>query len=143
MRGFTCGAFDLLHAGHALMLEECRKYCDYLIVGLQVDPSIDRSDKNKPVQSLDERLVMIKAIRWVDEVIQYTTEQDLYDLLKELYQTNRVDLRIVGADWAGKKFTGHELPLDVIFNSRDHGYSTSELRRRVYEAEAKGACVGR
>jgi glycerol-3-phosphate cytidylyltransferase len=143
MRGFTCGAFDLLHAGHALMLEECRKYCDYLIVGLQVDPSVDRSNKNKPVQSLDERLVMIKAIRWVDEVIQYTTEQDLYDLLKELHQTNRIDLRIVGADWAGKKFTGHELPINVIFNSRDHGYSTSELRRRVYEAEAKGVCIGR
>ena len=131
IKGFTCGAFDLLHAGHALMLEECKSYCDYLVVGLQRDPSIDRKNKNKPVQTYEERDIMIKAIRWVDEVVYYDTEKDLYDLLKNI----DVDIRIVGADWKDKPFTGHDLPLKVVFNSRDHGYSTSSLRSRVHQAE--------
>ena len=129
--GFTCGAFDLLHAGHALMLEECKNHCDYLIVGLQKDPSIDRKNKNKPVQDYKERDIMIKSIRWIDKVVYYDTEYDLYKLLKDLAP----DIRIVGADWKGKKFTGHDLPIKVIFNSRDHSYSTSSLRERVYQAE--------
>ena len=132
-KGFTCGAFDLLHAGHALMFEECKKHCDYLIVGLQRDPSVDRKNKNKPVQEYEERDIMLKSIRWVDEVVYYDTEEDLHGLLKTL----KIDVRIVGEDWKGKPFTGHELPIRVVFNSRDHEYSTSNLRKRVYEAEKK------
>tara|TARA_E500000331_G_C17256325_1_gene713230 strand:+ start:1732 stop:2154 length:423 start_codon:yes stop_codon:yes gene_type:complete len=130
--GFTCGAFDMLHAGHALMLKECKDHCDYLIVGLQRDPNIDRPDKNKPVQSYDERDIMLKSIRWVDEVVYYDTEDDLSDLLRIL----SIDVRIIGADWKGKEFTGHELGIPVVFNSRDHGYSTSDLRHRVFIAES-------
>ena len=129
--GFTCGAFDLLHAGHALMLEEWKNHCDYLIVGLQKDPSIDRKNKNKPVQDYKERDIMIKSIRWIDKVVYYDTEYDLYKLLQDLAP----DIRIVGADWKGEKFTGYDLPIKVIFNSRDHSYSTSSLRERVYQAE--------
>lgn len=131
LRGFTCGAFDLLHAGHALMLKECKDHCDYLIVGLQRDPSVDRKNKNKPVQDYEERDIMIRSIKWVDEVVYYDTEEDLYELLKSI----NIDVRIVGADWQGKPFTGHDLPINVVFNSRDHGYSTSSLRERVYQAE--------
>jgi len=130
-KGFTCGAFDLLHAGHALMLKECKNHCDYLIVGLQRDPSVDRKNKNKPVQDYEERDIMIRSIKWVDEVVYYDTEEDLYELLKSI----DIDVRIVGADWQGKPFTGHDLPINVVFNSRDHGYSTSSLRERVYQAE--------
>ena len=131
--GFTCGAFDLLHTGHALMLKECKDHCDYLIVGLQRDPSLDRPDKNKPVQTYEERNIMISSIKWVDKIVYYDTESDLSELLKTL----DIDVRIIGADWEGKEYTGHELPIPVVFNSRDHGYSTSSLRRRVYEAEDK------
>ena len=130
-KGFTCGAFDLLHAGHALMLKECKDHCDYLVVGLQRDPSVDRKNKNKPVQDYEERDIMIRSIKWVDEVVYYDTEEDLYELLKSI----DIDVRIVGADWQGKPFTGHDLPINVVFNSRDHGYSTSSLRERVYQAE--------
>lgn len=129
--GFTCGAFDLLHAGHVLMLEECRQHCDELVVGLQSDPSIDRRTKNKPVQSFEERLTMLRSIKWVDDIVFYDTEAELYDLL----EATMPDVRIVGEDWKGKEFTGHDLPIRVVFNSRDHGYSTSELRQRVFAAE--------
>ncbi len=129
--GFTCGAFDLLHAGHALMLEECKDHCDYLIAGLQRDPSVDRPDKNKPIQSYEERKIMLSSIKWVDEVVFYDTEKDLEELLKTL----DIDVRIIGSDWKDKKFTGCELPIPVVFNSRDHGYSTTDLRYRVYIAE--------
>ena len=131
VRGFTCGAFDLLHAGHALMLKECKEHCDYLIVGLQKDPSVDRPEKNSPVQDYEERDIMIKSIKWVDEVVYYNTENDLYELLKSC----DIDVRILGADWKGKDFTGHDLPIRTEFNSRDHGYSTSSIRERVYRAE--------
>ena len=129
--GFTCGAFDLLHTGHALMLEEAKAQCDYLIVAVQSDPSIDRDQKNTPVQSYEERIVMVKSIRFVDEVMLYDTEDDLMALLEKVMP----DVRIVGADWEGKEFTGHELPISIYFNSRDHGYSTSDLRDRVFKAE--------
>lgn len=131
-KGFTCGAFDLLHAGHALMLKECKDHCDYLIVGLQRDPNVDRPEKNKPVQSYKEREIMLSSIKYVDEIVYYDTENDLRDLLGKL----DIDIRIIGADWQGKEYTGHELPIPVVFNSRDHGYSTSDLRERVYKAEA-------
>ena len=113
------------------MLEECKGYCDWLVVGLQSDPSLDRPEKNKPVQSFEERLIMLRAIKWVDEVVFYDTEEELYDLLASTLP----DVRIVGADWKGKEFTGHDLDIKVAYNSRDHGYSTSSLRRRVFNAE--------
>jgi glycerol-3-phosphate cytidylyltransferase len=129
--GFTCGSFDLLHTGHALMLEEAKTHCDRLIVGLQSDPTLDRPEKNKPVQALEERLIMIKSIRWVDEVHIYNTEAELIELIKLLNPA----VRIVGADWKGKQFTGYDLPIRVVFNTRDHSYSTSSLRERVLTAE--------
>tara|TARA_Y100000034_G_C6769037_1_gene342995 strand:- start:297 stop:788 length:492 start_codon:yes stop_codon:yes gene_type:complete len=129
--GFTCGAFDILHAGHVLMLEEAREQCDYLIVGVQSDPSLDRPEKNKPIQTYEERIIMAKSIKFVDEVVLYDTEADLVDLLVEIDP----DVRIMGADWKGKQFTGYTLPIDVYFNARDHGWSTSKLRRKVYIAE--------
>jgi glycerol-3-phosphate cytidylyltransferase len=129
--GFTCGAFDLLHAGHALMLEEAKSRCNYLIVGVQSDPSVDRPEKSKPIQSYEERLIMVQAIKFVDEIVPYDTEADLITLLQAI----QPDVRILGADWEGKEFTGHELPIECYFNSRNHGWSTSDLRKRVYDAE--------
>jgi len=131
--GFTCGAFDLLHAGHALMLEECKKHCDYLVVGVQSDPSLDRPTKNKPIMSYDERIILARSNKWVDEVVLYDTEQDLYNLL----QSMKPDVRILGEDWKTKIYTGHNLPIKVTFVKRDHGYSSSKLRRRVAMAEAQ------
>ncbi len=131
--GITFGSFDLCHYGHALMLEECKEYCDYLIVGVQSDPSIDRPEKNSPIQSHKERLGIVSSIKFVDEVKPYDTESDLIKVLKEV----NPDVRILGADHQGTEFTGHELPIKCIFNSRDHGYSTSELRKRIFEAEKK------
>ena len=130
--GFTCGAFDLLHTGHALMFEECKEYCKYLVVGVQYDPSVDRSDKNRPIQSYEERVTMVNAIKFVDEIVLYETEEDLYGLLQKI----QPDVRIVGADWRGKEFTGHDLPIKVVYNSRNHQYSTSHLRQRVFIAES-------
>ena len=131
--GFTCGAFDLLHAGHALMFEECKKYCNYLIVGLQRDPSVDRPNKNKPIQSYEERKIMLSSIKWVDKILFYDTEKQL----EELLVSTDIDVRIIGADWKGKKFTGHNLEIPVVFNTRDHGFSTSDLRARVFKAETE------
>ncbi len=136
--GFTCGAFELCHAGHIMMLEEAKSVCDYLIVGLQTDPSIDRPDtKKKPIQSIEERKKVLSAIKFVDEITIYEREADLYDLLKNGVNGKKIDLRILGADWKGRHFTGDDLPIPVYFNKRTHNYSTSELRRRVYEAEKK------
>ena len=130
--GFTCGSFDLLHTGHTLMLKECKNYCDYLIVGLQRDPSIDRPEKNKPIQEYEEREIMLSAIKYVDEIVHYDTEDDLIELLKKL----DIDVRIIGDDWKGKLYTGHDLNIPVVFNTRDHDYSTTNLRSRVYHAES-------
>tara|TARA_R110000824_G_scaffold81166_3_gene204096 strand:- start:594 stop:1067 length:474 start_codon:yes stop_codon:yes gene_type:complete len=138
-RGFTCGAFDLLHAGHILMLEEARSVCDRLIVGLQTDPTIDRPDKNKPIQSLDERKIQLRAVRYVDEIVQYNTEEELYELLQFI----NPEVRIVGADHRGKDFTGHDLPIKIYFNSRDHQWSTTELRERIYQNELEKATVNK
>ncbi|HEY0908470.1 MAG TPA: adenylyltransferase/cytidyltransferase family protein [Candidatus Paceibacterota bacterium] len=136
--GFTCGAMDLLHAGHVLMLKECRSQCDKLIVALQSDPSIDRVAKNRPIQSMEERQIQLEGCRYVDEIVHYDTEADLVNLLK----TIKPDVRFLGADWKDKKFTGHDLPIKVIFNSRDHGYSSSDLRKRIYKAEASKESFG-
>ena len=131
--GFTCGSFDLLHAGHMLMLAEAKGWCDHLIVGLQSDPTIDRPGKNKPVMSLEERRVLLEGNVYVDEIVLYDTEADLVNLLCDISP----DVRIVGADWKGRPFTGHDLDIEVKFNTRSHSYSSSELRARVYEAERR------
>ena len=131
--GFTCGSFGLLHAGHVLMLEEAKKQCDHLIVAVQTDPSIDRPHKNQPVQTVEERTTVLRGIKYVDEIRTYTTEKDLYDMLFLIGP----DIRILGADWEGKSFTGDDLPFKVFYNSRGHEWSSSELRQRVYEAELK------
>ena len=131
--GVTVGAFDLCHAGHMLVFKEAKTVCDYLIVGLHSDPSIDRPEKHKPIMSLDERKIILESVRYIDELFIYDTEKQLYDILKE--NKYGFDVRIIGADWKGKEYTGHDLPIEMYFNSRDHGFSTTELRRRIYEAE--------
>ena len=133
--GFTCSTFDLFHAGHVIMLKEAKTQCDYLIVGLQTDPTIDRKEKNKPVQSIFERYVQLQACKYVDEVVVYQTEQDLIDLLLIL----PLDVRILGTEYEDKNFTGRNegagRAIEVIFNRRDHSFSSSSLRKRVAEAE--------
>ena len=134
--GFTCSTFDLFHAGHLLMLEEAKKQCDYLIVGLQTDPTIDRpKEKNKPVQSVFERFVQVKACKYVDEVIPYATEKELVDILLSY----PINVRILGEEYANKEFTGKyeciAKSIDLHFNKREHSFSTSELRQRVVAAE--------
>ena len=124
--GFTCGAFDLLHAGHIVMLKEAKQNCDHLIVGLQTDPSIDRQEKNKPVQSVFERYVQLIAVKYVDEIIPYDTEQSLIDLL----EATPIDLRFIGEDWSEKHFTGKGLH-EIYYTSRAHSFSSSELRQRL------------
>jgi glycerol-3-phosphate cytidylyltransferase len=126
--GFTCSTFDLLHAGHLLMLREAASVCDYLICGLQVDPTRDRQDKNKPVQSLMERYIQLSAVKYVDEIIPYHTEQDLLDLLTHL----PIDIRILGEDHKGKNFTGKDIGHhQIYYNKRRHRFSTSTLRKTV------------
>lgn len=132
--GFTCGALDLLHAGHCIMLKECRAQCDYLIVGLQTDPSIDRPEKHKPIETIEERMIRLKACKYVDKVIVYETENDLYNLLLEL----KPDVRFLGADHKNKPFTGDDLDIRIVWNSRNHNYSSSNLIERIvkkYEKE--------
>ena len=124
--GFTCGAFDLLHAGHIVMLKEAKQNCDHLIVGLQTDPSIDRQEKNKPVQSVFERYVQLIAVKYVDEIIPYDTEQSLIDLL----EATPIDLRFIGEDWSEKYFTG-KCSHEIYYTSRAHSFSSSELRQRL------------
>lgn len=129
--GFTCSCFDLFHAGHIMMLKEAKEQCDYLIVGLQTDPTIDRPQKNKPVQSVFERFVQLEACKYVDEIIVYATEKDLLDIL----QSYKIDIRIIGEEYRNKKFTGDELPISLHFNKRRHSFSTTELRARVVQLE--------
>lgn len=133
--GITFSAFDLLHAGHVKMLEEARLHCDYLIVGLQTDPTIDRPEKNKPAQSVVERYIQLKACRFVDEIIPYATEQDLQDIL----QAFQIDVRILGDEYKDKNFTGREYcetsGIKLIYNKRNHRFSSSGLRKEVYECE--------
>jgi len=126
-KGFTCGAMDLLHAGHVLMLKECKEHCDYLIVGLQTDPTLDRPEKQKPVETLEERQIRLEGCKYVDEIVTYNTEAELYKLLQELSP----DVRFVGADHKDKPFTGDDLPIHVIFNSREHNFSSTNLKNRI------------
>ena len=134
--GITFSTFDLLHAGHIAMLSEAKNHCDYLIAGLQTDPTIDRPDtKNKPIQSVVERQIQLAACRYVDEVVVYQTEQDLIDLLLIL----PVDVRILGVEYESKDFTGKkecwDRDIELVYNGRDHSFSSSSLRKRVAEAQ--------
>ena len=134
--GFTCSTFDLLHAGHILMLAEAKTICDYLIVGVQSDPTIDRPGiKNKPVQSIVERYVQLSAVKFVDEIIVYNTEKDLEDMLMFL----PITVRIIGEEYKDKDFTGKQICEDrgvkIWYNSRSHRFSSSELRQRTYQSE--------
>ena len=127
-KGITFGAFDLFHAGHVLMLEEAKTVCDYLIVGLQTDPSIDRKEKNKPVQSIVERQIQLEGCKFVDEVTIYDTEDDLMQIL----ETIEWDVYVIGEEYKNKFFTARDKYIDkCYFNSRPHDFSTSELRERV------------
>ena len=135
--GIVFSAFDMFHAGHIAMLSEAKNHCDYLICGLQTDPTIDRPDtKNHPVQSVVERQIQLAACRYVDEVVVYQTEQDLIDLLLIL----PVDVRILGVEYCDKDFTGRDegsrRGIELVFNGRDHSFSSSSLRRRVAAAES-------
>ena len=131
--GFTCSAFDLLHAGHVQMLREAKDQCDYLICGLQIDPSIDRAEKNAPIQTIVERYTQLKGVRYVDEIIPYRTEEDLEDILS-MYD---IDVRILGEEYKDKTFTGRAIcakrGIEFYFNKREHRFSTSDLRRRICE----------
>lgn len=130
--GFTCSCFDLFHAGHIMMLKEAKAQCDYLIVGLQTDPTMDRPEKNKPVQSVFERFVQLQACKYVDEIVVYATEKDLLDVL----QSYPIDVRIIGDEYKDKHFTGRELDMEIYYNRRKHSFSTTELRKRVTQIES-------
>jgi len=131
--GITCSTFDLLHAGHVVMLEEAKRSCDYLIAALQVDPTIDRQSKNKPIQSVVERQIQLAAVKYVDEIVMYHTEADLEDL----FLTLPIDVRILGAEYKGSAFTAKKICLDrnieFVFNGRDHSFSSTSLRQRILE----------
>lgn len=133
--GITFSQFDLLHAGHVAMLAEAKHHCDYLICGLQNNASIDRPEKNPPIQSIVERQISLSAVRFVDEIIVYNTEKDVEDILLTL----PIDVRILGVEYMEKEFTGRAIcekrGIELIFNSRDHSFSSSSLRKRVHEAE--------
>lgn len=132
MIGTTFSCWDLLHCGHSLFLADSKRNCDVLIVGLQTDPTIDRPEKNKPAQTLEEREIQIKSSRYVDYYFIYDTEEFLLQCIEEL----EPNIRFLGDDYVGKKFTGHELPVNIFFHPRsNYGYSTTELRNRIYLLE--------
>ena len=136
--GFNCSTFDLFHAGHVLMLKEEKRHCDYLIVALQVDPTTDRPNaKNKPVMTIYERYACVSACKYVDEILVYHTEQELMNLL----QTQHIDIRFLGDEYKTKDFTGKQWCLDhgiqLHYHEREHPYSSSSLRKRVYDAEVE------
>lgn len=135
--GITASTFDLLHAGHVQMLREAKDQCEYLICALQIDPSLDRADKNPPVQTVVERFIQLSAISYVDEVIPYATEKDLEDILN-MYD---IDVRIIGEEYKKKTFTGRAIcskrGIEIYYNKRDHRFSSSDLRKRVSDRENK------
>ena len=135
--GFTASAFDLLHAGHVQMLREAKEQCDYLICGLQMDPSLDRRGKSTPVQTIVERYAQLKGVRYVDEIIPYNTELDLEDILSMYH----IDVRILGSEYRDKDFTGKDIcrkrDIELYLNSRDHRFSSSDLRTRIAERETE------
>ncbi len=133
--GITFSSFDLFHAGHVKMLEDAKEQCDYLICGLQTDPTLDRPEKNKPVQSVVERYIQLKGCTYVDEIVPYATEQDLEDILRSF----KIDVRIIGDEYASKKFTGRKYceqkGVTLYYNKREHRFSSSSLRKEVQEKE--------
>ena len=133
--GFTCSSFDLLHAGHTLMLEEARSQCDYLIVGMQLDPTVDRPNKNKPIQTVVERYLQLRGSKYVDEIIPYSTEQDLEDILSSMH----IDVRIVGIEYMGREFTGKDIcnqrNIEIYYNERVHRFSSSDSVKRILDNE--------
>ncbi len=139
--GFTASCFDLFHAGHVMMLKEARSQCDHLIVGLQTDPTIDRPEKNKPIQSVFERFVQLQACRYVDEIVVYATEKDLIDVLLSY----PINVRILGDEYESKEFTGRkecaQRGIELYFNKREHSFSTTELRKRIEAAERAKALL--
>ena len=135
--GITFSTFDLFHAGHVKMLEEAKTKCDFLIVGLQLDPTIDRPKKNKPTQSIIERYVQLRGCKYVDEIIPYVTEEDLLDVLSSF----KIDLRIIGEEYKEKSFTGKEYCLkkgiEIYYNKREHRFSSSALRKHILDSQKK------
>ena len=133
--GITFSTFDLLHAGHVKMLEEAKRHCDYLIVGLQLDPSLDRPEKNVPSQSIIERYIQLKGSKHIDEIVPYVSEQDLEDILRSF----KIDVRIIGEEYKDKPFTGRDYceakGIKLYFNSRNHRFSSSGLRKQVKRSE--------
>ena len=127
--GITASCFDLFHAGHVLMLEEAKSYCDHLIVALQTDPTLDRPEKMRPIQSIYERYVQVSACKFVDEVVVYDKESDLLNVLN----SKQVDVRILGEEYKDKEFTGKHLDHKIIYNTRKHTYSSTELKRRIVD----------
>lgn len=131
--GITFSSFDLFHAGHVKMLEECKKNCDYLIACLQTDPTIDRPNKNKPIQSLVERYIQLKGCKYIDEIVPYSTESELIEIL----QTFKINVRFIGEDYLDKDFTGKkyciENEINIFYNSRKHSFSSSALRNKLKE----------
>lgn len=128
--GFVASSFDLLHAGHCLMLKDAKDQCDWLVAALHLDPSIDRPHKNKPCQSFKERLIQLESIKYVDEIVSYETEIELINLLKKI----NPDIRILGSDYMGEDFTGKNLCIPIFYHVRSHKWSTSELRSRIKNA---------
>lgn len=132
--GVTFSCFDLMHSGHMLMLKDSKNICDILVVGLQTDPTVDRPNKNKPVLNFEERMIIVQSIKYVDYIIEYTKESELLEILDEL----QPHVRILGTDYLGKNFTGKDRNIEVYYHDRDvHNYSTTSLRKRVYNAEVE------
>ncbi len=133
--GITASSFDLFHAGHIKMLEEAKTQCDWLIVALQVDPTLDRPEKNKPVQTVVERYIQLEACSYVDQIVPYVTEADLEDIFKSF----NLGVRIIGEEYRGKNFTAKDIcsdrGIEIFYNKRDHGFSSSDLRKRTADAE--------
>ena len=125
--GLVASCFDILHAGHCLMLRDASYQCDHLIAGIQTDPSIDRPEKNKPIQSFPERMIQLESVRYIDEIIVYNTEEELMEWLKIL----KPDIRILGSDYVGKGFTGENLDIEIYYHERNHDWSTSRLRQKL------------
>ena len=128
--GVTAGSFDLIHPGHIIMLQDCKKVCDYLVVLLQSDPSIDRISKNKPIQTIEERKIMLESIKYVDKVIIYNTENDLRHWLTDNEQ--KISVRIIGSDHEGKNITAGELNIPIYYHNRNHDWSSTNMRYRVW-----------
>lgn len=135
--GITCSCFDLFHAGHVKMLQEAKESCDYLIVALQTDPTIDRPNKRKPIQSLVERYIQVKGCKYVDEIVPYQTENEL----EEIFSSFKIDIRIIGDDYRGREFTAKDIcasrGIDIYYNKRDHNFSSTELKDRIKNAEVE------